>query len=201
MTQIATLDTARPLTAKQQSFVAEYLVDLNATQASIRAGYSENTAAAIGSENLTKPEIALAIQEAQAERSERTQITSDRVLEELGRIAFASISDAVEWGPDGTTVKPSTELSADVLAAVGEVTETRHKDGTVTTRVRMHDKQVALQKIADHLGMFKRELQVTSQSLNIDVALDGMTVEELKALSALGAEARAIKVAVLGDGS
>jgi len=54
MTQIATLDTARPLTAKQQSFIAEYLVDLNATQAAIRAGYSENTAAAIGSENLTK---------------------------------------------------------------------------------------------------------------------------------------------------
>jgi len=44
MTQIATLDTARPLTAKQQSFIAEYLVDLNATQAAIRAGYSENTA-------------------------------------------------------------------------------------------------------------------------------------------------------------
>ena len=201
MTQTATLDIAAPLNSKQQCFVDEYLIDLNATQAAIRAGYSEHTAYSIGHELLSKPEIALAIQEVQAERSRRTQITQDRVLEELGRIAFASVSDAVEWGPDGTTVKPSTELSADVLAAVGEVTETRHKDGTVTTRVRMHDKQVALQKIADHLGMFKQEVHVTSESLNIDVALDGMTVEELKALSALGAEARAIQAAVLSNGS
>jgi phage terminase small subunit len=201
MTQTATLDIAAPLNSKQQCFVDEYLIDLNATQAAIRAGYSEHTAYSIGHELLSKPEIALAIQEAQAERSRRTQITQDRVLEELGRIAFASVSDAVEWGPDGTTVKPSTELSADVLAAICEVTETRHKDGTVTTRVRMHDKQVALQKIADHLGMFKQEVHVTSESLNIDVALDGMTVEELKALSALGAEARAIQAAVLSNGS
>jgi len=201
MTQTATLDIAAPLNSKQQCFVDEYLIDLNATQAAIRAGYSEHTAYSIGHELLSKPEIALAIQEVQAERSRRTQITQDRVLEELGRIAFASVSDAVEWGPDGTTVKPSTELSADVLAAICEVTETRHKNGAVTTRVRMHDKQVALQKIADHLGMFKQEVHVTSESLNIDVALDGMTVEELKALSALGAEARAIQAAVLSNGS
>jgi hypothetical protein len=115
------------------------------------------------------------------------------VLEELGRIAFASVSDAVEWGPDGTTVKPSTELSPEVLAAVAEVTETRHKDGTVTVRLKMSDKLVALHKIADHLGMFKREINVTNQSLNIDVALDGLSAEELRSLLSLGAEASALE--------
>jgi len=70
----------KKLTAKQESFVAEYLIDLNATQAAIRAGYSEKTAYSIGQENLTKPEIAAAVAAAQAERSERTEVTQDYVL-------------------------------------------------------------------------------------------------------------------------
>ncbi len=68
------------MTPKQERFVAEYLVDLNATQAAIRAGYSEKTAYSIGQENLTKPEIAAAVAAAQAERSERTEVTADYVL-------------------------------------------------------------------------------------------------------------------------
>jgi phage terminase small subunit len=73
------------LTAKQQTFVNEYLIDLNATQAAIRAGYSEQTARVTGGENLTKPAIAEAIAKAQAERAERTQIDADWVLRELKR--------------------------------------------------------------------------------------------------------------------
>ncbi len=71
------------LTNKQQTFVEEYLIDLNATQAAIRAGYSKDTAKEIGCENLTKPNVAKAIQEAMKERSERTQITAEWVLEQL----------------------------------------------------------------------------------------------------------------------
>lgn len=72
-----------PLTAKQAAFVNEYLIDLNATQAAIRAGYSEKTAGRTGHENLKKPEIAQAIQEAQAERAERLELTQDDVLKGL----------------------------------------------------------------------------------------------------------------------
>lgn len=71
------------LTDKQQRFVEEYLIDLNATQAAIRAGYSADTAAVIGCENLTKPNIQFAISEAQKQRSQRTQITQDEVLNRL----------------------------------------------------------------------------------------------------------------------
>lgn len=76
------------LTRKQQQFVDEYLIDLNATQAAIRAGYSKKTAGAIGAENLEKPEIAEAIQAAMDERAERTEITADYVL--------ATITDTIE---------------------------------------------------------------------------------------------------------
>ena len=68
------------LTPKQARFVEEYLVDLNATQAAIRAGYSEQTARVIGHENLTKPDIQKAITERRQEMQQRTAITADRVL-------------------------------------------------------------------------------------------------------------------------
>lgn len=84
------------LTDKQQRFVDEYMVDMNATQAAIRAGYSPNTAAAIGHENLKKPEIQLAIQEARKAQQERTQITADRLLQEITSIAMADARELVE---------------------------------------------------------------------------------------------------------
>ena len=84
------------LTEKQQRFVDEYLVDLNATQAAIRAGYSANAAAEQGYEHLRKPHIQLAIAEARKAQQERTQITADRVISELGLIAFADARELAE---------------------------------------------------------------------------------------------------------
>ncbi len=83
------------LTARQQRFVNEYLLDLNATQAAVRAGYSARTAGAIGCENLTKPQVATAICEAQAERARQTRVTADDVLRELWSIAQSSSSDRI----------------------------------------------------------------------------------------------------------
>ena len=71
------------LTDKQQRFVEEYLIDLNATQAAIRAGYSEKTAKSIGQENLTKPDIQKAIEEAKNQVSKRTELTVDMVVNGL----------------------------------------------------------------------------------------------------------------------
>ena len=71
------------LTPKQQRFVEEYLIDLNATQAAIRAGYSEKTAKEIGNENLTKPNIAKAIAEAQEKLSNKAQVTVEMVVQGL----------------------------------------------------------------------------------------------------------------------
>ncbi len=72
-----------PLTPKQERFVQEYLIDLNATQAAIRAGYSVKTARQVGTENLSKPVISDAIERARNARSERTEMTADWVLEQL----------------------------------------------------------------------------------------------------------------------
>ena len=84
------------LTPKQQRFVEEYLVDLNGAQAAVRAGYSVHTAKQIATENLAKPYLQAAIAEARKQQQERTQITADRVVKELGLIAFADPRELVE---------------------------------------------------------------------------------------------------------
>lgn len=84
------------LTAKQQRFVAEYLIDLNATQAAIRAGYSERTANVIGPENLAKPCIAAAVAEMQQQRVKRTEVDQDRIVRELINILEADPNELVE---------------------------------------------------------------------------------------------------------
>ena len=85
-----------PLTAKQERFISEYLVDLNATQAAIRAGYSKRTAQRIGSENLFKPLIAAAIAAGKAKQAKRTEITADYVL--------TTIRDTIERCSQGEPV-------------------------------------------------------------------------------------------------
>lgn len=159
-------DNDMELTGKQRLFVQEYLIDLNATQAAIRAGYSENTAKEIGYENLTKPHIVEAIEAAMKERSERTAITSDKVLTELARIGFADIRKAVRWGrspidtesenssPNGLGIfpvelVPSNEMDEDTVAAVAEVSLTQ-----TGVKIKMYDKRAALVDIGKHLGMF-----------------------------------------------
>ena len=84
------------LTPRQRAFVEEYLIDLNATQAAIRAGYSEHTAQQISAENLLKPVIAKAIVQAKAERSIRTKIDADWVLARLAQEMEADVADLYE---------------------------------------------------------------------------------------------------------
>ena len=83
----------RELTGKQKRFVEEYLCDLNATQAAIRAGYSAKTAEWIGPQLLQKTHVAAAIQEAMNKRSVRTEITADRVLREVSHMALYDPAD------------------------------------------------------------------------------------------------------------
>lgn len=140
------------LTARQARFVAEYLIDLNATQAAIRAGYSERTAKSQGQRLLTDVDVAEAIQAAQAKRATRTQISQDRVLSELARIGFADLRKAVDWSGGTVTLKDSTAIDDDTALALSEVSQ-----GPNGIKIKLHDKIAALDKLARHLGMFKGE--------------------------------------------
>ena len=143
------------LSPKQAAFVAEYLIDLNATRAAIRAGYSERTAGWTGCRLLRNAAVREAVEREQARRAERTGITADRVLAELANIAFADPRDLMEWGPDGVTLKDSASLTAGQSASVAEVA-----DGSGgTLRLKKHDKVKALELLARHIGMFRDRVE------------------------------------------
>jgi phage terminase small subunit len=152
------------LTPKQARFVEEYLVDLNATQAAIRAGYSKGTARAIASENLSKPDIQQAIVEAMKKREKRTQITQDRVLLELGRIAF--FDPRRLFDADGKPVAIN-QLDDDTAAAlVGlDVLEEFEGEGEdrafvgYTKKYKIADKNTALTNAMRHLGMLRDKVE------------------------------------------
>lgn len=152
------------LTGKQRRFVEEYLIDLNATQAAERAGYSPKTAYSIGNENLSKPEIAKAIQAAMKERERRTQITQDRVLQELARIAFFDIRKL--YNDDGSMKAPH-ELDDDAAAALSGVDVTEEFQGKgedreqvgFTKKAKIFDKGTALTLAMRHLGMLKDKVE------------------------------------------
>lgn len=147
------------LTPRQARFVEEFLVDLNATQAAIRAGYSAATANRAGPRLLSNVGIADAIRTAQAARSQRTAITQDRVLLELARVAFGDPRRVMSWGPEGVKLRPSTVLTDDEAAIVAEVSETRTEGGG-SIRLKTVSKMEALRLIGQHLGMFPDKLNV-----------------------------------------
>ena len=147
------------LTKKQKRFVEEYLVDLNATQAAIRAGYSTQTAYSIGDENLKKPEIKNVIEKALAERSRRTGVNADRVILELAKIAFVNPTDVINM--DEVTVRG--EANREDTAAISSVKVKRipTEDGDIVEReVRTYDKIKALELLGKHLGMFTDKFKV-----------------------------------------
>jgi phage terminase small subunit len=141
------------LSDKRGRFVEEYLLDLNATQAATRAGYSPDTARQQGSRLLSDPDIQAAIEAAQKARSRRTEITADRVVQELALIAFADMGQVTHWTENSVELRPSHMLSRDQKAIIGEIAQS--KDGV---RVKTHSKLDALSKLGQHLGMFKTEL-------------------------------------------
>lgn len=147
------------MTKKQKRFIEEYLIDLNATQAAIRAGYKPDSAGATGSENLKKPEIRAAIDRAMAERSKRTGINQDRILLELAKMAFVKMTDVA----DPETGKIKENASDDDLSCIQSVKVKPGQYG-VEREVKLCDKRAALELLGKHLGVFKDNLNVTVET-------------------------------------
>lgn len=187
------------LTAKQRAFVREYLIDLNATQAAIRAGYSADTAEQGGAQLYRNIKVRAAIDAAMKIRSHRTDVTADRVLHELAKIGFADIRKAVTWqtsliteedNPDGGDVAVikhvvtntvqlvgSEDIDDDTAAAISEISQTAQGG----MKIKLHDKRAALVDIGRHLGMFTDKLNV---NLNMSDMSDEQLVASIRRLDA-----------------
>jgi phage terminase small subunit len=146
------------LSDNQSRFVDEYLVDLNATKAYLRAGYkcTESAARRSASKLLTNPDIQRAISEKQQQRAERTQITNDRVLLEIARLAFNDPRKAFD---ENGALLPIQDWPDEVAAAISsiKVKEIVDANGTVigeTKEVKFWDKGKQIELAGKHLGMF-----------------------------------------------
>ena len=146
------------LREKQQLFVDEYLIDLNGTQAAIRAGYSAKTANEQASRMLANVSIQQAISEKMAERSKRTGVNQDRVVQELAKIAFLKMTDVVDHNG-----KIKDDASEDDLSCIESI-KYKHSDtdaGSSTEReVKTASKLKALELLGKHLGMWNDKLDV-----------------------------------------
>lgn len=154
------------LTPRQERFVEEYLIDLNATQASIRAGYSSKNADKIGPELLGKTRVRGTIAEAIADRSKRTGINQDRIILELAKIALVNAVDVINM--DEATIRGDANREDTAAISSVKVKTIPTQDGEIVEReVKTYDKIKALELLGKHLGMFKDEKQIGNVNIQI----------------------------------
>ncbi len=157
---------------KQRRFAEEYMVDMIATQAALRAGYSPKTAYAQGSALLKHPEVSKYIEELKVKRAKRTEVSADRVLLEYARVAYANAKDFYD---DDGDLKPIGDLSDDDAACITDVTVTQRFEGDDVNPVRIQTKKVkrasktkALDALGKHLGLFEKDNAQRQQPIIIN---------------------------------
>lgn len=155
-----TAKKAGKLTPKQGRFCQEYVIDLNATQAAIRAGYSKKTARSAGQRMLTNVDIQERIARRQKVLEVKTGVRAERVINELARVAFANIKSVLD---KGNVIKDISELPDEIAAAVESVqSDIRHDTGdsdgyTEKVKIKLHNKLNALGDLGRHLGIFEKD--------------------------------------------
>ncbi|MFT5659721.1 MAG: phage terminase small subunit [Sulfurimonas sp.] len=162
----------RKITDKQEIFCKEYLIDLNATQSAIRAGYSEKTAIAQSSRLLVNVNIQNHIQELMLKRSERTQVTADMVIKEICKTAFHDIRSLYDKNGQLVPVKELDDSSASAISSFKSKREYQGKDEegnaeyAIIDEYKRFDKLRALDMLAKHLGLYGKD---NSQQNNVIV--------------------------------
>ena len=145
------------LTPKQKLFCKYYLISLNATDAAIKAGYSKKTANRIGTENLSKPVIREYLESQMKKREEKLDITADKVINEIAKLAFANTTDILEITDHGVVIKDLTKLDTSCISSAEEVFD---KEGMrLGVKIKLHDKTKNLELLGRHLGLFKDKIE------------------------------------------
>jgi phage terminase small subunit len=159
------------LTAKQELFIQEYLVDLNAKQAAIRAGYSENTAEQQGSRLLSNVKVAAAVEEAKAERLERTKFNADKILIHLSEITEADIGDILDEQDCFLPVKQWPKIWRQMLTGMdvrkefeGRGDDREHVANTI--KVKFLDRLKGIEMIGKHV-----DVQAWKEKVELDTPL------------------------------
>jgi phage terminase small subunit len=162
------------LTDKQRLFCDEYLIDLNATQAAIRAGYSPKTADQQASRLLTNVKVQEYIKGKQGKLADKLEITQERVLQEYAKVAFFDIRKIYTDLNSLKAIQDIDENSAAAIAGIEVTEESEYIDGTkvntgYTKKIKVHNKISALEGLGRHLGLFndKLKLDASEELMNL----------------------------------
>lgn len=169
------------MTEKQKIFADEYLIDLNATRA-YKVAYpnvkKDETAASAAARLLRNVNVQEYIDKRMKDREKRTEVTQDRVVQELASIAFAKVTDYVGIRSNGTTsivvMKSTDDLTDDQVRAIAGI-----KEGANGIEIKLNDKEKALELLGRHLGMFKDKVDISGKVETND-PFSGLTTEELR---------------------
>lgn len=164
------------LAPKQQIFADEYLIDLNATRAykvAYKSCKKDEAASVNGCKLLRNAKVAVYIDKRMKERSERTAIDQDRVLQELAAIGFANITDFVTTDGHNVEIKNTAEIEKNKLGAIAGI-----KWGANGIEVKLNSKEKALELIGRHLGMWNDKVEL-SGNVNMSNPFEGLTTEQL----------------------
>ena len=148
------------LTNRQKMFIHEYLKDFNGIRAATAAGYSKKTAKTIADENLTKPIINEEIQRIMNIRAKKLGISTDRILQEVAKVAFAKITDFVRWNGKVLEIIPSDEIDPDFAAAISSISIRNNAHGP-QIQIKLHNKNEAIQMLMKHLGLLIERHELT----------------------------------------
>ena len=147
------------MTEKQKIFADEYLIDLNATRA-YKVAYprvkNDETAAAAAARLLKNVKVVTYIEKRMQDRQKRTEVTQDRVIEELAAIAFARATDFAQIVNGNVVLTDTADLTESQTKAIAGI-----KEGKYGIELKLNDKEKALELLGRHLGMFKDKLEVS----------------------------------------
>lgn len=147
---------------KHEIFVRAYLIAFNASQAAIAAGYSAKGAEVTGSRLLRNPKVQERIKTLSQKRVDKLEITGEKILQELAKVAFSNIAQFADWSGSGWNWKPSDVLSELDKSAIQEISETVTKEGG-STKLKLYDKIRALELLGRwrEMGLWKDSVEIT----------------------------------------
>ena len=161
------------LTERQKRFCEEYVIDLNGTQAAIRAGYSESGASVEGTRLLANANVKSLIDKLKAEKTSANKTTAQRVIDELSSIAFSDMKDLMSVDNAIMDLRQMDEGVSRTISSL-EVDEMRVEGMTIgqTKKVKLWDKMRALDMLGKHFGIFEKDNSQKNKDIVINIDKD-----------------------------
>ena len=172
----------KELSEQQKKFCREYIVDYHGTNAAIRTGYSPTSASMMGSRLLKKRMIKEEIDRLLKKQVKRTEVSSDRIINELAGIAFGNLKDFEKAILENNLDELLSKLTREQATFISTITQRELQGGNKQTTIKFHDKIKALELLCKHKGLLTEKIQIENKDKGVSIDDLGLSLEEAKKL-------------------